>query len=241
MPFSQATIVQVNPPTTSRGETLISWVSTSPAGTWFQFYVNRKLSRATKQQYVTLPSPGDAHYDIGTVADGEQYTDFSASLPTPIANRVELTWEGGSFLDPSGNGDVAGFRVFGPSGPGVSPDLTTPLATIPAYTGPGTTDGYGMGGYGAGGYGAAAGNYSWESDALWSGDWTFAVAAFDREGDLGTVVTATITLNVPPREPGWKRPAPRLTYIVEGYRATGYGSGGYGESCVLLDWLPSPG
>lgn len=228
--FSQSTIVRVNPPSLRSDGLHLSWASTSPAGTWFQVYLNGALAWYGQRQYAVVPAPkGDVHIDVGTVGTGEQQTNFAGSLPAAPANRALLTWEGGAFLDPSGLGDVASFRVFGEPSPGAGVDYAAPLATIPLYTGPGTSDGYGQGGYGAGGYGSAASYYSWESDPLWSGTWTFSVAAVDREGDLGAVATKSITLAVPPREPGWRQAEPRMTYAI--------GAG----PVAVLNWLPSPG
>jgi hypothetical protein len=257
MPFSQSTITSVNPPVSYRGEIHLSWTSTSPVGTWFQVYADGRLVWAGKRQSITLPGSVGTHFDIGTVATGEQYTSFTALLSTAPRNRVMLAWEGGAFLDPSGDGDVASFKVFGSTSPAgygtgcygqggygtgnATVVMTTALATIPVSSGPGNTSGYGMGGYGAGGYGQASGSYSWESDPLWSGTWTFAVAAVDREGDLGVVTLASIALAVPPREPGWDQAEPRLSYQLDGYGAGGYGGGGYGQSQISLSWLPSPG
>jgi len=258
MGFSQSSILKVNPPITTRGETHYSWTSSSPPGQWYQLYRNRVLSWYGQATYADLPAGrDDARIDIGTVAANERATDFSADLAEAPKNRALLTWVGGSFLDPLGQGDVAGFKVFGSSAPAgygtggygtggygtgsATISYASPLATIPAYTGPASTDGYGMGGYGAGGYGASGGSYSWESDALWSGLWSFAVAAFDHEGDLGTITTADITIAVPPRPPGWRQAPPRLTYQIQGYGGGGYGSGGYGMPVVDLTWLASPG
>jgi len=242
--FSQTAVVSVNRPITSKGETHYSWTSSAPAGTWFQLYLNGVLAWYGQKRWADLPAATtDVHVDIGTVDAGEQYTDFSDALPDAPQRRARIIWTGGSFLDPAGEGDVAGFKVFGSSAPagygtggygqggygtGIpTVDTANPLATIPAYTGS-RTDGYGMGGYGSGGYGSSAGSYSWESDALWSGTWTLVVQAFDSAGNLGASQEATVIIAVPPRPPGWRRPRPRLTYQLQGAAAT-------------LSWLPSPG
>jgi len=51
MGFSRATITSVNPPIPSGGQVWISWTSSSPAGTWFQVYVDEQLTRWGQQPY----------------------------------------------------------------------------------------------------------------------------------------------------------------------------------------------
>src|SRR4029077_19252164 len=132
--------------------------------------------------------------DLGTVAAGEEQTDFSSSLPGVAHRRARLTWRGGSFEAPA----LAGFRVFGflpthtfgsgtfGGGPfGGDVDLTHVLADIVAYPSGISTDGFGFGGFGYGGFGQSSSSYEWISEPLTRGLWSFAVFPYDSAGNLG--------------------------------------------------------
>jgi hypothetical protein len=227
--FDQSQIISVNPPIQRQGTLFLRWISAAPAGTWFQVYVNRMLMWSGQRTSAEVPAPSStSRIDIGTVGDGEARTNFSASLPTSLQNRAELTWEGGSFLDPSGLGDIAGFYVWMSPSPSTAVDFSQTVANVPAYTNGITTDGYGMGGYGAGGYGFAGANYSWTSDGLAGGIWSFAVAAYNLEGAIGDIVTVDLTILGPPAPPASFQGGSRLHYVLHGYGVDGYGGQGYG-------------
>jgi hypothetical protein len=151
--------------------------------------------------------------DIGTVGLGEQTTDFSSSLPAAPLDRALLSWLGGSYLDPTGNNDVAGFRIYGEAAPGKGIDYTTSLAQVRAYPGGILTDGFGLGGYGQGGFGRSASAYVWMSPALRSGTWSFAVVSFDAAGNLGLPAVSSISIQAPPRPPAAFADGSRLAYI----------------------------
>ena len=100
-------------------------------------------------RWVAIPMPSSqVRIDIGAVQAGEGTTDFSVQLPAAPGDRAQLSWLGGSYLDPTGNDDVAGFRVYGETAPGNGIDYTGALAEIIAYPGGILTDGFGRGGFG---------------------------------------------------------------------------------------------
>lgn len=250
----------------------LSWVSGAPAGTWYQVYVNRGLAWSGKARTTVIPNPGSAsRIDIGTVGTGESRVDFSASLPVAPSNRALLSWTGGTFLDSTGGRDVQGFRVYGSTTPagfgsdgfgaggfgtGLSTvNYATPLIDIPAYTNGIITDGFGMGGFGAGGFGMGSASYSWTSGPLAGGLWTYAVAAYDRSGAIGTVGTINQTILAPPKAPAAYGDGSRLRCSLagfgvggfggDGFGFNGFGSGpfggglGFGQSEITLNWNAS--
>jgi hypothetical protein len=151
MAFSQATITSVDPPVYVGFQVFLSWTSSSPAGTWFQIYLNDALAwwgQVTRATLI-LGTVGPIRVDIGTVDAGEEQTDFSSSLAPAPARRAELSWLGGSFEAP----DLAGFRVFGSDVAGGSVDMSRILSDITAYPSGILTDGFGFGGFGDGGFG----------------------------------------------------------------------------------------
>ncbi len=238
MAFSQATITQVFTPRPTRTHVFVSWASSSPAGTWFQVYVNQQLAwwGTSTSCYLPMP-PGPARVDIGTVAAGEETASFSSSLPSSPSRRVQLTWQSGTYA----GADIAGFRVYSSDAPGGVIDYTAPLATITAYPAGIVTDGFGFGGFGAGGFGQAPGTYTWTSNPLAAGTWSFAIVPFDAAGNPGPAQATTATLNAPPREPGLLADGlTRMTYTLNGAGQTGFGSGGFGLPTATLTWNPSP-
>jgi hypothetical protein len=244
MGFSQATIVEVFPPRIKLGQAFLSWSSTSPPGTHFQVYANQVLSwfgRATSA-WVPIPS-GPVRIDIGTVLPGEEQTSFAGSLTASPSRRAKLQWKGGSYL----GSDIAGFHVYGEATPGGGVNYAKILGTITAYPAGILTDGYGLGGYGQGGYGQSPGTYTWESNPLSSGTWTFGIKPFDKAGNEGTASTTTVSICAPPREPAvFADGISRLKYTLTNVSGVGYGSGGYGDGAypgeyATLMWRASPG
>jgi hypothetical protein len=229
--FDQSTITEVFPPVVQGGQLWISWTSSSPSGTWFQVYLDRVLAWWGTATHVALTLPGGPiRVDIGTVLPGEQQTDFSALLPVAPYDRAVLSWLGGTYEDPTGNDDIAGFRVYGEPSPGAGINYTTPLADVTAYINRLITDGYGQGGYGQGGYGRSAGSYSWESDPLANGLWAFAVAPYDHAGNVGTGSLAYALIQCPPAPPARNAAGVRLTYTYSPI-----------SQKISLAWLASPG
>jgi hypothetical protein len=260
MGFSQTAITSVAPPVYLGFQVSLSWTCSSPAtgygaggygeggygsdsvggGIWFQVYIDRQLTwwGQTTSARIAMPTVGPVRIDIGTVLPGEEQTDFSADLPAVSARRAELSWLGGTFE----GADIAGFRVFGSDaagGFGIGPfghgpfgeiDLGVVLADITAYPGGITTDGFGFGGFGAGGFGAAASTYTWTSEPLTRGGWSYAVVPYDSAGNLGTAAVTGVTIVCPPLPPALYSDNTRLRYTYDA-----------GTHEATLNWLASPG
>jgi hypothetical protein len=230
MPFDQSVITEVKPPLWDGSALQLEWTSTAPLGTVFQVYVSRTLVWHGTSRWVAIPMPSSqVRIDIGTVGPGEETTDFSAQLPPSPSDRAQLSWLGGSYLDPTGNDDLAGFRIHGEKTPGGGIDYTEALAEIRAYPGGIRTDGYGLGGFGQGGFGRAASSYQWASPALKSGTWSFAVVSFDTAGNTGVPAVTSVAIAAPPRPPMPFPDGSRLKYTYNPADRT-----------VTLFWQASP-
>lgn len=226
MAFSQSTITAVNPPTYYLGQVYLTWTSSSPPGTWFQIYLNRALVWWSQSTSARLPIPPEdvERVDIGTVSPGEEQTSYSSSLPSAPQRRAQLTWLGGTFEGI----DIAGFRIYGSDAAGGSVDYSSVLADITAYPSGIYTDGFGLGGFGYGGFGKSAGQYTWTSDSLMAGTWSFAVKPYDQAGNVGTGALTSVTIVCPPLAPAYYADGARLTYI-------------YTAGTATLNWNASPG
>jgi hypothetical protein len=259
--FSQSTITSVNPPVFLGFQVSLSWQTSSPAGTWFQVYLDRQLSwwGQTTAARIALPSIGPVRVDIGTVLAGEEQTDFSGSLPVGYSRRAELSWKGGRFE----GADLAGFRVFGSDAAGGmgtggfgggtfgEVDLHNQLADITAYPSGIITDGFGFGGFGDGGFGSAPSTYTFVSEQLTRGNWTFAVIPYDAAGNLGTAALTGVTIVCPPLPPALLADNSRLQYQYPASLSSGWGGGPFGGggfsggagagNAVTLFWNASPG
>ncbi len=237
MPFSQAPVSNVRVEADGP-ELFVSWSSAAAATTWYQLYLNKRLTWSGRSTRCHVPRPfwpggWNIWVDVGTVDPGEATVDFSPSLPTAagLSTRAQLSWLGGTYLDPTGNNDVRGFRVYGSDVPGGTVDYTTILATIAAYPGGWISDGFGLGGFGQGGYGRAATAYQWESGPLAAGSWTFAVVPYDIAGNIrepGQVATVTVT------------EAPLPPSAASDGSLLSYSYGGPSSRTARLTWLPSP-
>lgn len=214
------------------GGVFLWWESSSPSGTTFQVYVDRALLWYGTARQVTLPPTlGSAVYQVGTVGSGEESTDFSASLPVLQGggDRALLEWDGGAWED-TGSG-MAGFHVYGESSPGAGVSYVLPLETIPLAPPGLETDGYGMGGFGMGGWGSGTGHYTWRSERLTNGTWTFGVRPFDNAGNEGATETFAVAIARPPEPPARDATSGlrlSLSYNPATFQAT-------------LNWLASPG
>lgn len=246
MSFTQTHIVSVNPPLLRGRDLLLGWtVDAPPLPT--QVYVNKQLLYAGTAASCVIPLPPEdeapLRIDIGTVDPDELHTDFSSVLPAAPNRRVTLEWQGGTFEAT----DIAGFHVYGESTPGGGVNYTTPIGTVVAYPSGIVLDGFGLGGFGDGGWGEAASYYTWQSKALASGTWTFAVVPFNAAGVEGDGRTTTATIAAPPREPPvFPGTNVRLKYTVADFGTIGFGEGlfglsGTGRAQVQLNWLPSTG
>jgi hypothetical protein len=181
-----------------------------------------------------VPVPEEqAAIHVGSVPTALSETDFGAWLSTPASSgdRARLSWQGGTYLDTTGNDDIAGFHIYGSPSPGQPPSYSAPLATVAAYPGGIFADGFGLGGFGQGGFGKAASSYLWTSSHLSSGVWQFAIKPFNSAGNeaAGSGVTS-LTITAPPAPPRQNASGQRLTYT---YNST--------TRVATLAWLASTG
>ncbi|WP_165251180.1 hypothetical protein [Paludisphaera soli] len=201
MPFDPSPVALL-PPYESGGNLVIRWTSTAPAGTWHQVYVDRRLARWTRDTRVEVPAPtSKVRIDVGAVLPSEKSDDLSGSLAGSPDDRAVLNWFGGTYLDPSGADDVAGFRVYGEPSPGAGIDYGTPIGDLVAYPSGVPTDGWGRGRWGRGGWGRSSASYAWSSRPLSSGTWAFAVRSYDAAGNEGPPLTTSVAIAAPPPPP----------------------------------------
>ena len=211
MGFSQSTITSISQPVYSGALVYLSWTSTSPAGTWYQVYLDQSLAwwgQSTSTR-LTVPIVSPVRIDIGTVDAGEEQTNFASSLPAAAANFAELNWIGGTFE----SAELAGFYVYRSLIPGGPVLLVSPITTITAYPGGFTMDGFGLGGFGLGGFGYASSAYQYIDGPLASGLWQYSVVPFDDAGNSGTPQTTSVTICCPPPVPGLFSDGTRLHYV----------------------------
>lgn len=225
MSFSQSAITAGPFFAPSGNDLIVSWQSSAAAGTLYQLYLDGTLTWWGTATQVILPLPSQAvHIDVGTVAAGEGPTDFSGSLPSAPPRRVQLAWTGGTWESPT----IAGYHIYQSDVAGGAIDYTKPVATVPFQTGAQTYDGYGRGGYGAGGYGAGDASFSWTSDPLATGTWSFAVVPFDTAGnEQASHLTISQAVTARPAPPAPDSAGRRLTYTLSGTTPT-------------LNWNASP-
>jgi hypothetical protein len=236
MPFSQMSLQRVNAPVLRGNEVYLSWTAENGSGAWYQLYLNQKLAWYGQRPSVWLPVPaGPLRVDIGSVNAGEQLTDFSSLLTQTSQRRCQLQWQAGRVLSQS----IIGFRVYGSNSPGVTMDLSVPLADITAYPAGLQTDGFGLGAFSSGGFGYVSGTYSWTSSPLSSGVWTFGVVPYDSYGNQGLVESTTITILAPPRAPAAGSDGTRLRRCLRGFSSSGYGNSGFGSTDAVLWWNSS--
>jgi hypothetical protein len=231
--FDQSSITAVSKPVYSQAGLRLAWKSNAPKGTPFQVYADGKLiwHGVTRYCDLPLPPPGvNQHFEVGAVAFGEEQTDFSGTLISLAPKRALLTWLGGTYLDASGNDDIIGFRVYGESAPGGGIDYSKRLAEIPAYFNGVITDGWGEGGWGQGGWGKSASSYTWTSDVLAAGQWSFAVRSVDSAGNEGTAMVTRLSIDGPPAPPPRFDDDERVHFAWNGTART-----------VVLSWQASPG
>jgi len=227
MAFDESVILSIAKPAWQAGQLFLRWTTSAPAGTWFQIYVARALAWSGKASYASIPTPsGDCRINIGAVADGEQNTDFSASLPTAPENRIRLQWQGGLYEGL----DLASFRIYGETAPGSGIDYAKLLGEVAAYPGGFLIDGWNLGGWNEGGWGFTASDYSWISEPRYSGVWGFAIVPVDSAGNEGTGTVGYATVGVPPAPPAFYADFSRLIYSYD--PAT---------QKITLTWNPTPG
>ncbi len=226
MPFDESTISDIVP---SRvGDRLaISWDSTAPAGSAYQVYLDRNLAWSGMATACRVPMPRSrVAITVGAVLFSEVDTDFSASIAPAHATRAVLAWQGGGYLSTN----ASHFDVYGSAVAGGPVSYAKSLASIPVYDAGIATDGFGTGGFGAGGFGSSSSGYTWTSDPLLPGVWSYAVITVDDSGHTSIAATATVTIAGPPSPPAANDAGQRLTYVYDP-----------STQLVTLNWLPSPG
>lgn len=228
MSFDQSSIVDGPTISPDGQDLLVTWTATDGPGTMFQLYMNGSLAWHGTKRSVRLPWPtGDVRVAVGTVGFDEGSVDYSWLLPSAPADRVLLEWHGGTWQ----GADLAGFRLYMSTSPGGAVDFATPVATIPATVAGVGLDGWGIFPWGSGRWGKSSVPYSWTSDRLASGVWTFAVAPFDLAGNQqGSPLSVSATVASPPRPPAADASGARLSYTLN--PAT---------RVPTLTWLASPG
>lgn len=236
MAFSQASIEGLTV-STGDSELRLSWSTTAVDGTWFQVYVDRRLTWQGTSRHCQFPIPAGAQgrnvwIDVGAVDADEALVDFSANLGSAAMGTgyVRLSWSGATYLDPTGNGDVSGFRIYRGLLPGAI-DWSTAVDTVPAYPGGWVSDGFGLGGFGLGGFGQAETLYEWSQVGHPGGAWEYAIVAYDGAGNnRGTGQSVALTVRSAPRPPAAQPDGTRLAYQYSGPSARQ----------ATLSWLASP-
>ena len=228
MPLDDSAISNVRA-ARSGTDLLVTWDSTAPAGTIYQVYLDGDPVRHGTGLEARVPFPvhTTGRVDVFAVGPGESGVDFTATLPPPPwgHSRATLGWDGGTYL----GDDIASYRVYSSAAPGGAVDLTAPVAVVTAYDQGVVDDGFGQGGFGGGGFGLAASSYSWRSDPLAPGVWSFQVHAVDDAGNESTAAAATVTVAGPPGPPALGPGGVRVTGAYD--KATGR---------VTLSWNPPP-
>ena len=216
----------------------VSWTSKVAAGSIFQVYVDRRLVWYGAPRRCHVPSPAgglgrNIWVEVGVVDPGEPTADYSSSLIAPggRSERAMLSWNGGTYLDPTGRDNIHSFLIYQGPVAGALVDFSTAVDVVAAYPGGWINDGFGKGGFGNAGFGRASTLYNWQSGPLTSGTWSFTILASDKAGNVqGPGQTATVTINAAPRPPAMNAGGARLTSTY----------GGPSSPQLTLNWLPSP-
>lgn len=237
MPLNLSTVASVNPPQSRGIQTYLSWTPTAP-GLYWQIYVGNKLAwhGTATGAWVIVPPGSTERITIGSVDAADATTNFSTELPAAPDRRVQLTWQGGSVE----GADLAGFQIYASTAPGGPISYATPIATVGAF--PGGIDvgaAWDALGWDSSPWDASQGTYSWTSDDLASGVWSFAVVPYDLAGNEGTAQTTTATIAAPPSPPPLFSDGTRLHYQLVGWDEAPWDSGGWDLPCIQLSWNPS--
>jgi hypothetical protein len=204
----------------------ITWASSSPPGTTFQVYLDRRLAWSGKTRTAHLPPiSAPALIEVVAVDPGEDRVDHSGSFDPVPGRAITVEWSGGRFLSDS----LLAFDIYLSPAPGQPVSYAKPVSVAWAAHGV-APDGYGIGGYGQGGYGMAEVRYSWTSKPLAPGVWTVGIVARDATGIPGAAAESSVTLAGPPRAPAAVPGQPRLSIVVN--PAT---------RVPTLSWAASPG
>ena len=238
MGFSQATIEAVSPPQLRGNQVYVSWSSSSPAGTWFQVYVNQRLAWSGQRCWAWVPVPaGPVRIDIGAVGPGEQDTEFLGLAPlgpgAAGADRLAVgeRWDGPGGLPRLRVGRCREARSIYPQSLPTSPPI--PRASTPADSGSG---------------------HSGPGD---SGGWRAITPGPPHRSPRGpgpspsspTTPRGTRGRRRRRRSRSPRRPASRprsrghssrLQYTLDSFGQVRFGCGGFGLPAINLSWNPSP-
>src|SRR4051812_25778425 len=96
MPMGWTDSITSGPIATADGNDLrVSWASSSPPGTTFQVYMDRRLARVTTARVARLALPIQPVYiDVVAVDPGSERVDFSAEFPPLPGRRATIEWSG---------------------------------------------------------------------------------------------------------------------------------------------------
>lgn len=183
-------------------EYAISWTTFLPRDTFYQVYINHRLSWSGNKTSCVLPIPsmsivGNVWIEVEEVDVSERFSSHDELLDGGVGfgSRAVLNWLGGSYLDTAQNDNVLGFLVTS-SKIGDSDTQHSSVSELVCYPGSWISDGYGLGSYGTGGFGRVSTFYSWTSNFLSSGVWSFAVSPIALNGETGSTATVTV-LEIP--------------------------------------------
>jgi len=165
----------------------------------FQVYVDAELRAVTSDNFIRVDIDPDKHSSIEVIGIASHLAgkDQSNAVEGMAGggNQVFLAWTH------DGTGDPSEFRIYWDAGDGETPD--TLLETVEYETG--------------------VTNYTWQSDHLANGDYTFGLAAADAAGNETDMVLIGRSIYAPPRPPSNLQ----YTYTTAGREVT-------------LTWTASP-
>src|SRR3954454_15269223 len=151
MPMGWTDSITSGPIASADGNDLrVSWESSSPPGTTFQVYLDRRLARATTTRVARFALPIQPVYiDVIAVDPGSERVDFSAELAPLPARRATIEWSGGRYLSET----IRGFHVHQSAAPGGPVAYDRVMAFVAWAPLDRPQDGFGIGGFGCGGFG----------------------------------------------------------------------------------------
>jgi hypothetical protein len=140
----------------------------------FQVYSDGVLVEGTPEPRAMVAVEDDVlnWFEVIAVATHLLTTDQSNVIARTFGRRVRLTWPA------SASDDVASYRVFDDQAAG-GVDYDTVLAEVDAKPG-----------------GVALSEYSWTSDELTAGTWTFGIRAVDAAGNVRTTPVLEVSKTV---------------------------------------------
>lgn len=145
-------------------------------GISFQVYTAGALCCATTETQGVVPVSDDQldWFELIAVATHLMGVDQSNVLETSLGRKVKLTWPAG------GLGDVDAYRIYHDDRTGTV-DYETVIDEVAAKPG-----------------GIALESYSWTSDELRAGTWTFGLRTVDAAGNVETTPAREVEVTVTP-------------------------------------------